>query len=201
MVTGPGVPCRGAVARQRAHLTTRHMSRPDDTEHWQIHITHPGSGWDTGIDDLPDGHRPTILADTGRRGLGGRYRGACLGCDYEGPDRARANEAVEDAHDHTHPGWRDLPVIQMPATRVGMRGGAAAGWLAVVEASYPPGWFERGGPIITYRDDGDLRHRPAAAPGGGYDLSSGGHRLPDSQRYQRRTIPTSGGDDQIALFG
>ncbi|WP_374195178.1 DUF6349 family protein [Streptomyces sp. ISL-1] len=39
------------------------------------------------------------------------HRGACLGCTWEGPDRRRTDEAVEDAHDHTHPGWRALPPL------------------------------------------------------------------------------------------
>ncbi|MET7906655.1 DUF6349 family protein [Streptomyces sp. NPDC005355] len=36
---------------------------------------------------------------------------------------------------------------------------------------YPDGWFDRGGPIRTVRTGIEKRHRPGAAPGGGYDLA------------------------------
>ena len=39
------------------------------------------------------------------------YRGACFGCGWHGPAHDRENPAVEDAHDHAWPGWRDLPIV------------------------------------------------------------------------------------------
>ncbi|MFE2554711.1 DUF6349 family protein [Streptomyces sp. NPDC059352] len=35
--------------------------------------------------------------------------------------RARRDEAIEDAHDHTHPGWRDLAIFER--SRTGKAGG------------------------------------------------------------------------------
>ena len=61
------------------------------------------------------GCQPTVLSRTiyAARHVYVRtdYRGACFGCGQLGPIRPDENEAAEDAHDHTHPGWRDLPVL------------------------------------------------------------------------------------------
>ncbi|WP_442922066.1 DUF6349 family protein [Microbispora sp. ATCC PTA-5024] len=66
----------------------------------------------------PD-HRPALLF----LGVGGGLsikRGACLGCEWEGPDRSRETEAVEDAHDHVWPGWNCPPVRwSLPGRRGG----------------------------------------------------------------------------------
>jgi hypothetical protein len=41
------------------------------------------------------------------------YRGACLGCGWAGREHPDdQNAAVEDAHDHTLPSWRELPIVQ-----------------------------------------------------------------------------------------
>jgi hypothetical protein len=42
-------------------------------------------------------------------------RGACLGCDWEGPVQGTVALAVADAHDHAWSGWRDLPVVSQAA--------------------------------------------------------------------------------------
>ncbi|GAA2351073.1 hypothetical protein SVIO_040080 [Streptomyces violaceusniger] len=65
-------------------------------------------------------------------------------------------------HDHSHPGWRDLPAI--PERR-------GRHWLTHAQCLYPDGWFERSGPIRTIRIGIEKRHKPGAAPGGGYDLA------------------------------
>lgn len=96
------------------------------------------------------------------------YRGACTGCDWEGKTRDRENAAVEDACDHAHPGWRDLPAVpRMPDERK-----ALARWEQQVSAVYPPGWLEAGGPIRTLRQAMGTRHNSMhATPYGGYDLA------------------------------
>jgi hypothetical protein len=85
------------------------------------------------------------------------------------------NAAAEDANDHTHPGWRDLPVVERPPQN---HGGAAhttalAGWRKRWGPLLPAGWLERGGPIRTQRAQPATRHVPGGAPGGGYDMSAG----------------------------
>ena len=58
---------------------------------------------------------PTI--ETVNNDGGMSYRGTCLGiaCEWIGAQRRGENSAVEDAHDHSHPGWRDLPVVRRAA--------------------------------------------------------------------------------------
>lgn len=100
------------------------------------------------------------------------YRGACLHCVWEGEIRASENEAVEDAHDHAWPGWRDLPTVdRSPGRNPSARGQKTLrAWADKVNAVYPDGWLESGGPIRTERLGG-MRHVPLATGFGGYDLS------------------------------
>lgn len=88
-----------------------------------------------------------------------RRRGACLGCDWEGPDRRRYNEPIEDALDHTFPGWCELPIL--PAVR-------RRGWDQHRLAVYPERWFDVSGPLRVWATPPDYRHKPGGAPGGGY---------------------------------
>ncbi|MGK3103234.1 DUF6349 family protein [Streptomyces sp. WAC05858] len=135
---------------------------------WGIDWGHPGFAHRTPPEPTTD-HRPTVLVRSwGRPAPDGSgetwpylHCGACLGCTWEGPNRRRTDEAVEDAHDHSHPDWRDLPA--MPERR-------GRHWLTHVQRLYPDGWFDRGGPIRTVRTGIEKRHKPGAAPGGGYDL-------------------------------
>ncbi len=105
------------------------------------------------------------------------YRAACrrLGCDWEGPGRAAENPAAEDGCDHAWPGWRDLPVVPaVPQAGSGLSAGdreAIARWAAKVNAVYPAGWLEGGGPVRTLRTGHGTRHLPARTPWGGYDLA------------------------------
>lgn len=98
------------------------------------------------------------------------FRGACLHCDWEGPPRPDENWAVEDAHDHTWPGWRALPIVAQAPHDVDGRGKKHATWEAKVRSLYPDGWLDAGGPVRTWRDRGANRHVDGRAPGGGYDL-------------------------------
>jgi len=103
------------------------------------------------------------------------YRGCCLTCGWVSPTIvATENAAVEDAHDHSHPDWRQLPVVERapnpwdcsPAQhqkRIGR-------WLDQVLPLLPDGWDEVGGPIRTRRDPMGRRHVPRRTPWGGYDL-------------------------------
>lgn len=100
------------------------------------------------------------------------FRGACRMCAWEGELRASSSEAVEDAHDHAWPGWRNLPTVDRnPGRGSGRRELTAfTKWVASVTAVYPAGWLESGGPIRTERLGG-MRHVPRATGFDGYDLS------------------------------
>ncbi|MFF3665430.1 DUF6349 family protein [Microtetraspora malaysiensis] len=157
---------RGAVARQAAFLAT---PRDQQDGMWCVYIGHPGG--ELGRRDLvvstAPAHQPTVLHWWGR----GRKlkRAGCLGCDWESEDLRRERDAVEAAHDHAWPGWRDLPAVRQP-------GSNHARWLAGVKRAYPDGWLEAGGPIVTVRADSRFsRHEPGKAPGGGYDLAAVGY--------------------------
>lgn len=156
---------RGAAARQAAL-----QQAPADERRgmWAVYIGHPGAG--THGDDFPSTapeHRPTILFRVVDEPTWHQlYRGACLGCGWEGETRQHNGEAVEDAHDHAWPAWRDLPAVKLPKSN-------HSRWLAEVKRAYPPGWLESGGPIVTIRADSRFsRHAPGRAPGGGYDLAA-----------------------------
>jgi hypothetical protein len=100
------------------------------------------------------------------------YRGACFGCRWEGPPRDRENRAVEDAHDHAWPGWRDLPIVPSPpepGTSAKQRA-TTASWAAHVDDVYPADWLKTGGPIRTRRAPLGTRHVPHRTGFGGYDL-------------------------------
>jgi hypothetical protein len=107
------------------------------------------------------------------------YRGACLGCGWVSPNthligHGGENAAVEDAHDHTHPGWRELPIVaavpklDSPSQYVRQ----IPRWREQWEPLLPAGWLDAGGPIRTPRRRGESRHIPCRAPGGGYDLAA-----------------------------
>jgi hypothetical protein len=122
----------------------------------------------------PCGHdRPA-----GAPGCGLLYRSACrmAGCDWEGPERGRGNAAVEDGMDHSWPGWRGLTTVpRVPGTGGSGTSSAAVraitSWAAKVNAVYPAGWLESGGPIRTLRRPMETRHVESATPYGGYDLA------------------------------
>ena len=97
---------------------------------------------------------------------GGLYRGACTGCDWEGPERRDQNAGVEDAHDHAWPAWRDLPIV----TRWPRERKAQARWLENVTDAYPAGWLAAGGPVRTWREPMGTRHTTVAGAPFGYDL-------------------------------
>lgn len=149
---------------------------------WLPEITNQ-IGWDYST-ELPPRCLPTILhadlsdcAHAGRRcyDIGGLvYRGACYGCTWEADTRATASEAVEDAHDHAWPGWRDLPIVPQPPDRGTSKReiAAMAAWETTTAALLPQGWLAAGGPIVTTRSPGATRDVPGGSRFGGYDLSA-----------------------------
>ncbi|MEQ4717844.1 DUF6349 family protein [Nonomuraea sp. B19D2] len=155
---------RGAVARHTYWQSLPHGERQGV---WCIQINQPG--WPSGgLNDVEETeeHQPTVLA---RRTPEGKQQrcGACLGCDWEGPDHRRLNDAIEDANDHAFPDWRNMPSVLPPPPY-----GDRQRWLENVAKAYPPGWFQRGGPIITMREESNGLHWAMRAPGGGYDIAS-----------------------------
>ena len=126
------------------------------------------------------GCQPTALErrDDPRQG-DTAMRGGCLTCGWLGPVRPGHYDeqgAIEDAHDHAFPGWRDLPIVPHVA-RLGndQRESKQLAKLAEhVRLIYPTGWLERGGPIRTLRRPMGTRHVPGYAPTGlGYDMCAG----------------------------
>ncbi|MFI9591130.1 DUF6349 family protein [Nonomuraea sp. NPDC052265] len=104
---------------------------------------------------------------TGARRRVARYRASCRACGDEGPIRSSEGAAVEDACDHAYPGWRTMPVVEPRPYKLGDR----PRWEADCRRAYPPGWFDRQGPVREYRPSGGTRHVPAFAPGGGYCMA------------------------------
>jgi hypothetical protein len=103
------------------------------------------------------------------------YRGACLGCGWvSGVEHSIGaggeNAAVEDALDHSHAGWRELPVFPpLPAEGPG-RDRRLADQRARLARLCPPGWAETGGPTKSARCPMGTRHVPERGWFGGYDL-------------------------------
>src|SRR5207237_4944460 len=103
-------------------------------------------------------HAPTVLqrdlrvwSESRDRVLVGRleFRGACLmdGCgwmgairgDHEDAAQDAEDQAVEDANDHTHPGWRELPAVpDVPDEQQ-----KVSAWRSRVRELYPPGWVDQ----------------------------------------------------------
>lgn len=120
------------------------------------------------------------------------YQAVCEPCEWH-QITAGENTAVESWHDHSIPGWRDLPIV--PA-RIRISDGsgltkAAGAW--IIE-HYPPAMQFIGAPIITERSDVGTRHVAGRSPWGGYDLSQTAlpveRRLasaPPTKRRPRRT--------------
>lgn len=138
---------------------------------------------------LPSRCLPTVLHanlqdcdHAGRRcyDVGGLvYRGACYGCTWESPSiRGRVSEAVEDAHDHAWPGWRDLPIVpcrpdEEYARKAGRRKvSPRQEWEDQVNGVYPADWLVAGGPIVTARSEYATGDVPGRTGRGGYDLAA-----------------------------
>ena len=152
---------------------------------WSVAITAPG--WSPCYSERAapcawPSCTPTVLTrDTGQRLNHLAYRGACLGCGWVAEQvhpicQGGENAAVEDAHDHTHPGWREIPVVARPnlPDAPSQRRRAIEAWRTRWESPLPARWLDGGGPIRTNRGEQGTRHVPGGAPGGGYDLSATG---------------------------
>ena len=100
------------------------------------------------------------------------HRGVCRGCPWEGPQRGHIDTAIADALDHSHPGWRDLPVVDPLPYNDGSKQGRRRQerWTETVAELY--GHQKPGTPIITARQDAGTRSVPERSPWGGYDIAS-----------------------------
>ena len=109
---------------------------------------------------------PTVLtADIDDENV---WRGACLGCGWIATQLADdENPAIEEALDHTHPGWRHLPTLRRSAqsTSTGL-----AELRRLAQALYPTGWAHTAGPTWTARPRFATRHVPGRGVFAGYDL-------------------------------
>lgn len=190
---------RHAEAARRWDTERTSTSRYEMSGAWTIPITHPG--WDDTTGDEPfrlwtdHGCQPTVVtADTRtwdpttRKRIGGAlwYRGACLGCGWVADvvhDLAEhgENRAVEDAHDHTHPGWRDTPIVERAPIWQGTPSRAqltrAEARQTEIAALHPPGWADRHGPTRSLRSNPiGTRHVPWRGWFDGYDICAGVER-------------------------
>ncbi|MFE1923365.1 DUF6349 family protein [Streptomyces asoensis] len=155
----------GAIARQRHYASLRNADREVLRATWSIGYGDPGFSTHLGTPPEPSTrHTATSIHKIVTDALW-LHRGACLACSWEGPDRRRRDAAIEDAHDHTHPGWRNLPIFDRARS-----GKSSKVWWAHVRASYPQGWFDAGGPLRLYAEPPFDRHKVGAAPGGGFVL-------------------------------
>ncbi|MFF0409738.1 DUF6349 family protein [Kitasatospora sp. NPDC004745] len=151
----------GAVARQNAYVALpRTLPRDTLSAAWKIGYAHPGFN---GLRPTTSTEQHTATRLDRRLHTGHEIRGACLACRWEGPSRRNRNEAVEDALDHTHPGWRSLPTMPL-----GSSGKNDARLCAHRDAIYPPGWWDTGGPLKVSASSAKDLHEPGRAPGGGY---------------------------------
>lgn len=157
---------------------------------WSIALTHPGNTGARPQRAAPDMERPCAATTlschwlpedgqdywTMKDHLG--YLGACLACGWVSEHgrrgRGAENRAVEDAHDHTHPGWRAVPVLPAPPSMESPASypSLVARWYERWGHLLPEGWLDRGGPVRTNRTAPGNRHVPGRAPGGGYDLAA-----------------------------
>ncbi|WP_405181016.1 DUF6349 family protein [Nocardia sp. NBC_01377] len=93
-------------------------------------------------------------------------RGACCGCEWEGPIRTRREHAVLDALDHTCPGWRADPAV--PAAPSDDKRPARARWVAKATACIgdrPDGW-----PVRTLRTGNGYAAVARRSPWGDFDV-------------------------------
>jgi hypothetical protein len=168
------------------HTTGREDDRLAMRRTWEIGLTQPGNRWNQRADlSVWTRCTPTVLdRETGNPDAHLEYCGACLGCGWVSPNahlfgQGGENAAVEAAHDHTHPEWREVPIVAaVPAPdSPSQYARQIARWREQWEPLLPVGWLDAGGPVRTPRDRGATRHVPCRAPGGGYDLA-----VPDGSR-------------------
>ena len=128
-----------------------------------------------------------LRPDHGEEGPGALlYQMICEPCGWHSI-AGDENAAVEAWHDHTLPGWRDLPVVPgtvLARTETGLsRVGRA--WIT---ERYPSHMQTPGAPIITERAPHGHRHVPGRSPWGGYDLSSTALDAPPAPRAEAKRL-------------
>ena len=126
------------------------------------------------------------------------HRGACLGCGWAGPARLEGNQAVEDAHDHAWPGWRDLPIV--PRQPHDAKPADLTGWRTQLARIYqaagidPDHWTQPTAPFRTARTRSGTRSHSTWH--GGYDICG---TVTDRQATSaHRPTPTL--EQQLALW-
>ncbi|MFF8769015.1 DUF6349 family protein [Kitasatospora sp. NPDC015120] len=170
----------GALARHNAYVALpKGVPRDARRASWMIGYAKPGFNGRHPTTPTTR-HTPTHLDR--HLNTHTERRGACLACNWEGPARRHQNAAIEDALDHTHPGWRDLPTLPQSV------GGRNATLLrAYRDATFPPGWFDTGGPLKVWTTTANDWHEHSKAPGGGYLIKV--HRpAPAPAAHQQQTL-------------
>ncbi|OJX65520.1 MAG: hypothetical protein BGO95_10690 [Micrococcales bacterium 73-13] len=97
------------------------------------------------------------------------YRAICEPCRWQATDSEQ--HVIELWHDHSWPGWRDLPVVPARIVRWDEAGRPSPKLTAWVEEHQPLAWQVPGAPILTERPHVGTRHVPRRSPWGGFDLS------------------------------
>lgn len=156
-----------AQARSRWEIERTEPARLAYLACWDIAITQPDQAKGVGC-------QPTILTSDNWPQI--RYLAACLTCGYvSNTQRDCENPAVEDALDHTHPGFRDVPIL--PGRPIGEEGTTRqTKWDQTMRGQLtgrvPADWVARCGPTWTNRQPTGTRHVPTRGIYGGYDLGT-----------------------------
>ncbi|MFD7580968.1 DUF6349 family protein [Kitasatospora sp. NPDC059817] len=175
----------GARARQTLYWRVRNGRTPEPTDSaprtWHIRHGHPGGEYsDLGHElEPPKHHAPTLLTRSRRTGRreAQEFRGGCLACGWEGSVHRGAgygdgdNQAVEDAHDHAFPGWRELPPLTTTEDRWALPHDRAR-W-AQLTSRYPPGWLDQGAPLVAWSRHRREAHAPPHRGRPRYELRVG----------------------------
>ncbi|NJQ04007.1 DUF6349 family protein [Streptomyces lonarensis] len=192
----------GARARQTYYWRVRNARtrhRPESSAHrWHIQPGHPGGAYsDLGHElEPPAHHAPTLLSRSRPkpRGHEQQFRGGCLTCAWEGPVYPGSghgdgdNSAIEDAHDHAFPGWRELPPITRARDRRQTQRNLTR-WTQLT-SQYPLGWVDQGAPILVWSRHRREPHLPPHRGSPRYELRVD---RPPTHRDKRAT-------DQDSLF-
>lgn len=98
------------------------------------------------------------------------YRVVCLSCWEATVPSGDVEDHVAAWHDHTWPGWRDLPAVATSPVESGPQHKAWNMWVEKVTRAYPADWGRDGAPVLTDRPAIAARSVPGRSPWGGYDI-------------------------------
>ena len=147
-------------------------------------------------------HRVMLLFRSERRYeyAPSNLRAGCTGCGWLSDERWSIMQALAEGLDHSHPGWWSQPIAN--SLKTGATMAEAYEWGVEIARVYPPGWFETGGPVRTYRVGNDTEPKQGRAPGGGWDVPASVVPKPAPvQKAKMVYVPSNGYDwsDDLVL--